>query len=385
LGFHAVFASGLEGSASWLKPYASRLEVGVSIFFLISGFLLYRPFARAHIEDRTAPTLSHYTSSRLLRIFPAYWIALALIALWISLEGVFDWPGLFVYFGLLQNYSTETLGGGLLQAWSLVVEMSFYIFLPLFAIGISRLPGRDERARWRNQWIGIGTLFAIGILWNIGVLTQVGIEDEASGPLLASLPGYFDQFALGMGLALVGILAGEGRLKIPGVLASGGIWVVALAAAAGAFVVASRGIGLEGGYEEITSLQWFVKHVLFSLVALALLAPVAMGLGGAGPIGRLFELRALRWVGLVSYGIFLWHLAILTKLRDWDLGLSSGSPTAWVQWVLVALALTLVVAAVSWYAIERPALAARDGLAERVRAAFSPQRRRPVGESDGVE
>ena len=361
LAFHAVFASGLAESGSAIKPFASRLEVGVSIFFLISGFLLYRPFARSHLEGSRAPLLSRYASSRVLRIIPAYWFALFVIAIWIGLEGVFGWPGLFVYFGFFQNYDPDTLGGGLLQAWSLVVEMSFYIFLPVFAIALTRFQAPTVAARWRNQWIGLAILFATGIAWNAGVLAAVGIQDRMAGPLLASLPAYLDQFALGMALALVMVAPEDLGRRFTGLLerVSPIAWV---GVAALAFLIASKGIGLEGGQEPISSLQWFVKHLLFTLIAVSLLIPAVMPLGESDPVGRFLSHRSLRWLGLVSYGIFLWHLAVLSELERLGFETSFGAAVNWVFWVGIALIPTMIIAAFSWYAIERPALARRGWL-----------------------
>jgi peptidoglycan/LPS O-acetylase OafA/YrhL len=362
LGFHAVFASGLAESGAWIEPFASRLEVGVSIFFLISGFLLYRPWARAHLEGGESPQLSWYAASRLLRIVPAYWVALAVIAIWIGLESVLDAPGFLIYFGFLQNYDPDTVGGGLLQAWSLGVEAAYYAFLPLFAVAVARLSAANPADRLRNQWLGLGTLFAAGIAYNAGVAGTVENADNTTASVLALLPAYLDQFALGMAFGLLTI-TGQGRVgRFPTGLSGVGAAAWLLAGAV-AFVVASKGIGLEGGYESVTGVQLFLKHNLFSVIALSLLVVAVLA---GGRIGALFELRPLRWLGLVSYGIFLWHIAVLTQMGDSGFSTPFGGSVNWLVWAGVALMGTTVFAALSWYLIERPALDARS----RVAAAF---------------
>jgi peptidoglycan/LPS O-acetylase OafA/YrhL len=364
LGFHAAFASGLVTADSWLKPFASRLEVGVSIFFVISGFLLYRSWARAHLSGGRPPLLSRYTASRVLRIVPGYWVALTLISIWIGLESVLDFPGFVVYFAFAQNYDPDTLGGGLLQAWSLGVEVAYYAFLPVFAWAVTRLRARDLSARWRNQWIGVAALFLAGVAWNAAVTANVDAASRSLGPLLALLPAYLDQFALGMGFALITLRGANDGKDRQGTLGSVGTYAW-LALAAGAFFLAARGIGLSGGHEQVNGLQLFVKHNLFSVVAVSLLVISVLA---SGFVRRVFEWNLLRWLGLVSYGIFLWHLAMLTQIEEWGMLPVNGSGKNWLTWFALALVPTAAVAACSWYLIERPALEARRPLAAVFRA-----------------
>src|SRR5919199_254708 len=89
LCFHAAYFAGIGVTDSPLRPYAGRLEVGVSVFFVISGFLLYRPFVRARLESEPAPHAGAYAWRRFLRIVPGYWVALTVVALWLGLPGVF--------------------------------------------------------------------------------------------------------------------------------------------------------------------------------------------------------------------------------------------------------------------------------------------------------
>jgi peptidoglycan/LPS O-acetylase OafA/YrhL len=76
---HTAWTSGFTSRSS-LGIYTSRLEIGVSVFFLISGFLLYRPFAVSHFVGRDQPDAGRFWVRRLLRIVPAYWLALTVLA-----------------------------------------------------------------------------------------------------------------------------------------------------------------------------------------------------------------------------------------------------------------------------------------------------------------
>src|SRR4051812_31787047 len=107
---HVGFLTGANLHA-WYGPYTARLDVGVAIFFLISGFLLYRPYVFARLHDRRPPRTRDYARRRLLRIVPAYWLALTVLAIYPGLPQMFT-DHSWAYYLFLQNYFTAwTLGG----------------------------------------------------------------------------------------------------------------------------------------------------------------------------------------------------------------------------------------------------------------------------------
>ena len=108
--FHASLWSQITLTGSVAAPFLSRLDVGVAIFFVLSGFLLYRPFVRARLLGGPAPRVAAYGWRRVLRIVPAYWVALTVIAVAVPLEGVFEPGHAVVYYGFLQVYSDLALG-----------------------------------------------------------------------------------------------------------------------------------------------------------------------------------------------------------------------------------------------------------------------------------
>ena len=120
---HSAISSGLVTSGATGFRYAQRLEVGVTIFFVISGFVLYRPFLLARVD------VPRYAWRRALRIVPAYWIALTVAALVLGRPEVWSHPLAFYGFG--QIYSRPTLPGGLIQAWTLDIEAVSYTHLTL--------------------------------------------------------------------------------------------------------------------------------------------------------------------------------------------------------------------------------------------------------------
>src|SRR6266545_4809725 len=116
----------------WYR-FGVHLDVAVPIFFAVSGFLLYRPFLAASLAGRPL-SVRAYAWRRALRIVPAYWIALAAIAIWFDLHEVKSLGGALRLGGFAQIYDSKTALKGVGQAWTLDVEIAFYAFLPLFAL-----------------------------------------------------------------------------------------------------------------------------------------------------------------------------------------------------------------------------------------------------------
>jgi peptidoglycan/LPS O-acetylase OafA/YrhL len=93
-------------TGSWIGDYTARLDIGVTVFFLISGFLLYRPFVLARFHEAQPVRGRDFARRRLLRIVPAYWLALTVLAIYPGLVGIWthDW---WIYYGFLQIYGAR--------------------------------------------------------------------------------------------------------------------------------------------------------------------------------------------------------------------------------------------------------------------------------------
>ena len=341
-GFHLVLYGGFA-PPRWLLPYAANLNVGVSLFFVISGFVIYRPFARARLAGEPLPDLRRYALRRVARIVPAYWVALALIALWLGLGEVFTPSGLVTYFGFAQVYRSGTTAGGIPQAWSLCVEVAFYAGVALLALTLARRRPRSPGAFLRGELAACGAIVLAAVLWRLAPWYEPPRFDRPVAPATLTLPAYADQLALGMAMAVVSVWAAGRRAgRWPGPPAWTG-WLLAAAAfvAAGllteAQTTASRGGNL-------------LHHLLGGLVGAGILLPAV-----AGPPGRLRRLLthpAARWCGVISYGFYLWHVAVLRKLTAGGALDTLGH----AGYLAVALAACTALAAASWYAVERPAL-----------------------------
>ncbi len=364
---HAAFFSGVVvGGNAALRPYLARLDVGVTIFFLISGFLLYRPFARANLRGESAPRGVPYAWRRLLRIVPAYWLALTVSVIWLGSKGVFTPTGIPTFYLFGQTYKTATIAGGLNQAWTLCIEITFYVFLPVWALVMRSLRAREPRSRLRLELGGLAVLFVASIVAKLLVLSAQGSRPVHSTGALINLPMFLDQFAVGMAIAVMSVWW-EDREELPRLLRPLDrfpvlAWLLALVP----FIVVSRGIGLRGFISDpVSHRQYIEEHLLYTAVAFFLLLPAVFGNQQRGFLRRhVLANRLLLWLGLISYGIYLWHQTVFDQLQRWHFDAASVIHP-YIGWELAALGGAVVLAAISYYALERPALSLKRLIPDR--------------------
>jgi peptidoglycan/LPS O-acetylase OafA/YrhL len=338
------------GAGNVLEPYLAHRNVGVTIFFVLSGFLLYRPFVAAHAAGEPRPRTTAYAWRRLLRIVPAYWFALLGTALLLSFSYVLHPRGIAEYFGFLQIYQRDTYSGGIPVAWSLCIEVTFYAFIPLFAW----LLRRAGTAPWlRTQVIGLVALASASFAYKLALLSG----DGASHPLAVKfLPAYLDQFALGMGLAVLSVALTLRRSPTPRVIELIERFpVLPWVLAAAAYVsLAHIGLPAAGGPGRTTGV-FLARHALFGLVGLGVLMPAVLGDPTHGFTRRILANRALLYLGLVSYAIYLWHPTVILLFARHHTLDGLGLPDV-VVWPLAVFGVTTAIATLSYYAVERPAL-----------------------------
>jgi peptidoglycan/LPS O-acetylase OafA/YrhL len=327
-----------------------HLNLGVTIFFLISGFLLYRPFIAHRSGGPVAPATPVYAWRRALRIFPAYWLFLIVLAAVPGVTGALSggWPEQFALVQTLPIFdgpacSAAVFECGAAQTWSLAVELSFYAALPLLALVFEWLSRGGRREHWaRNE------LLALGLLAAVSTATIVLLDPgDARAWVSGTAAGYMLWFGLGMALAIASAEAARRRwaaaLERWTARLATGLWLAAAA------VYMTLALFLPPTPFLLDSGDELLAHLGFALVALLLIAPMVLG-AGAGLPGRLMRLAPVAWLGLISYGIFLWHFPVLLLLGNRGEGLSGLTLLA------ATLAITVACAAASYYALERPVL-----------------------------
>ncbi len=364
---HVGFESGAYTRFGVLGAALSRLDVGVAIFFVLSGFLLSRPYLAAAVGHGTRPRAGRYLWRRALRILPVYLVtAVAVLALTPANAGADarDWA---VTLLLANIYLDPILPSGLAQMWSLAVEVAFYLVLPLLMLAAVGRPGR--RLRTGRVVAVLAVLVMITVWWHVD-----GAAWAPDGDAVATqwLPGFLSWFAVGIGLALLHVLhvtGASGPVVTALVTAGrqpGSCWAVA----AGLMLVAATPVGGPVLLVAPTASESLAKNLLYAGIAGLVVLPAVFA-GPDGVFGRVAGAPWARHLGLVSYGVFCVHMSLLHLLRE-AMGWPLFAGNFVVMWVSTVAA-SLIVAELVYRLVELPAM--------RWRNLDPPWRRRGRGSS----
>jgi peptidoglycan/LPS O-acetylase OafA/YrhL len=300
-------------------------------------------------------------------------VALTVLAIFPGIAGVFsgDW---WRYYFFLQLYSYETLGHGIPVVWSLCVEVTYYALLPLWAMAVARVTvGSGPRAWLWAELAFLGLAAAVGIAFQVA-----GARNLVSDLVAQSLAGQSTWLALGMALAVASV-AVEGRendvpwvrtvIRHPSIC-----WAASAAALLGLAALLQPG-GLLGLVQALAVDQPVPKTLAAIVLTAAftglLVLPAVFGERAGGLPRRILAAAPIAWLGLVSYGIFLWHLAVTELIAlpedpqhfsadGLDLVNRIDVATTPVIFTLV-LAVTSILAGLSYYIVELPFLRRKEG------------------------
>jgi peptidoglycan/LPS O-acetylase OafA/YrhL len=310
---HAAYTTG-KYTHGYIGLVWSRAEIGVPIFFVLSGFLLFGPWVRARESGTAAgresgtaagresgtasPSVRRYAWHRVRRIMPAYVITVLLAYAVYHFRTAGPNPG-HTWVGLLRNltltqpytdnYLYSYLHQGLTQMWSLAVEAAFYIALPALAYLLLVIMCRRQ---WRPGLLlaGLCGLALITPAWLIVVHTTDFLPDGAR----LWLPTYLAWFIGGMILAV---------LQSMGVRAYG---MVCVPLALVCYFIASTPIAGEPTTSPNELRAALAKAAFYTVIAALAVAPLA--LGDRGLYARVLATRPMVFLGEISYEIFLIHL-----------------------------------------------------------------------------
>ncbi|MFT3716649.1 MAG: acyltransferase [Gordonia sp. (in: high G+C Gram-positive bacteria)] len=328
-----------------LGPILGRLDLAVALFFALSGFLLWRPYAAAaRHEALSAPNVPRYLRHRVVRIWPAYLVVVVVVLLLLPQARGASATVWLANLTLTQVFVPLTLASGLTQMWSLSVEVAFYLLLPLIGYALLRL--RGDRSRFRIPLLlGAGAL-SLGWAWLIGA---VGLPDGVEGKNWVF--GHLPWFLAGLVLAELTATAELGHARSTAVRrtlalsADRRLMFVVFVVAYGAACTPLAG---PTGLGDVGNTQYAVKMLLGAIAAYAILAPLVCADGRFGFLTSPPMAALGRW----SYGIFIWHVAVLTCVFGL-FGIQAFDGHTVTVWMLTAI-VTVGVAAASYAFVEEP-------------------------------
>ena len=359
---HATQRFNPESSALWIQSihfFGMRGEVGVSLFFVLSGCLLSLPVWNSFVKSDPFPSLRFYAINRAARIVPAYWFNLlfcTLVAIFIFDQNINWWrliSGLF--FINSYHYSSffpAELNGPL---WSIGLEVSCYVLLPAVLFLITKSTKRISLALGGM----IGYIFALQILnpWIINSFMtsnaakgwQYGLAGGAKQWLpYWNIDTFFTQFLCGSLAALIIVtLRARGIMKsksfdLSAVLfATAAIWLVA--------------VQLEPGAPNS-----FTKQPYMAPFFAILMAGVIVSASLSTKVSKFLDNRLFQWIAKLSFSIYLWHmfLIVIIERRFLSKYVYYGITDVfdWVVISSIVLIGSITIAATSWRFIESPIL-----------------------------
>jgi peptidoglycan/LPS O-acetylase OafA/YrhL len=337
----------------------NKFEVGLPIFFALSGVLLYRPFALATLTDSRRPPAGPYFWRRVLRIFPAYWVVTVVALVVLNRDAITGLWSVLRPLLVLQTYQQDAIPAGMGQTWSLGVEVPFYLLLPLFAVAVNRFARRaaDERSRVRRMIVPLAVLVVVGL--GFTVFTHL----PSMGPYPLSslwLPEYVGFLAVGMMLAVF-----SAREQVSG----GGDGLYGLAVrhpawcwggAAAVFVLACTPVGNPSTIDYPSAGPAALIELMYLVFVFLLVGPMTVPGGRSRLVATALGNPVAQFLGRISYGVFLWHVIFLDGWYAW----TGWTPGAGGFWPVLAVTLpgALVCATISYYVVELPAMRLRPRL-----------------------
>jgi len=353
LFFHYWSMTGRQALPAPLLVVATSGGVGVDIFFAISGFILFLPWARAAWTGARID-VRRFLSNRFLRVVPAFWFnagVLVLVTCPVLLFSVGGLGRLFIYCSFLAGFAPPSQAPSFLVndvAWTLCIEVCFYLVLPL----VARFFVRD---RWK---IALPVVLAATILFKLVAIARYG-HLENVGVLVGAfrnIVGMFGEFAAGMAVAAIWAkLEHRGVQLRPGV--SLGCTIIGIAGVWTPLALNQYFVGREDYGHGTGPLGYLPLLTMFPVVALFAGVAIFGICYQPNVVTRLLSLRPIAYLGAISYGIYLWHLPLGQWLTHGvGPGVDPASRRMLLSLLVVGTLVSIGVAAFSHQFVEKPFL-----------------------------
>lgn len=321
-----------------------NLDVAVSWFFVLSGFLIFLPCSHAAVNQGSRRSARGFLIRRALRILPLYYVAIVVVWSLRYTGSHEEWVSLLQHLTFTHVFSQENFFRIIGPAWSLADEVIFYLIVaalsPLMYLACGRLNAQGKRAALICVSVATFILLSVGYKWWAYYVARI---PEENYPVYFGPLAHLDSFALGMLLA-VGLATGWLRFgkTASALLSLGGVAFVALS------------FTLRDAHEAVDLYFYTLSAVAFTMVLAATVAPLAEKNGREALLPWLLRSPVLAYVGLISYSVYMWHEPILIELGSHGF-LIDKDPQFFPQNALALAAVSVAVAAITYGAIERPA------------------------------
>jgi len=347
---------------SWLNPVLKigsvRIDFNpivrpgylmVDLLLMLSGFLLFLPYARSAQDKAPFPNLMEYYKKRAARILPSYLFCIFVIFFCFALpRGEYStekhlWTDLLRHLTFTHNldvlsYQNTRLNGAL---WTLAVEVQFYLIAPLVCRAFAKKP-------FWTYLIMTGAAFAYRFLYVLPM--------ESYALHLNRLPAMLDVYANGMMGALIYVrlcryARRNGWLNLL-------MTIVSILCIVAIYYLMRGQSKTSGGYDAVHIGQMVRR---FPLSAAGALFIVSAGLSFSG-ITKIISCRPVRWLSMISYNVYIWHAYAAVKMKEWHIPAyenpqpnQAGEQPWQLHYTLLSFAVAIALGALVTYLIERPA------------------------------
>ncbi len=373
---HALFN---EHAYPWLASFWVFGNTGVQLFFVLSGFLLFLPYARALLFEERWPKTRTFYLRRALRILPGYYFSLLLLVLFVQRTYLLPnhWPQLFLFLTFFMESSHATFRQINVPYWSLGTEVQFYLLLPFVALGIYALVKRVAHSpakRLQAALLACVAVIVLGLIVRYAGLHLPSGGSSFPGVLLSICQFFFfgvtgkfwEDFAVGMMVSLCFVYAQHPEYGRS--LRERGRQLSWLSGPAALVVLTFCALWNFRNSYPTPQLNFLLPVVPYNAWLLDFVVSLGWGLLIAtivfgNPLFKMpFEIRPMRSLGTISYAIYLWHFPLLSLFKKYVfVHLSVTSiPLSFLLYGSFFVLLVIPWCSCVYYFVERPFMLLKD-------------------------